>query len=138
MMQYVIGFEQKYDTAKKYNIELPDAVLVFKLLDNALLDETRKKMALTACKDQKFLSWRSALNRVFNHVPNNQVVTDLSCVKEEVMFAGSCTSGYRGRGFKPPFRKKRSIKMGPSVMRRYVQRLNRAVPTLYKYIGKTL
>ena len=29
-------------------------------------------------------------------------------------------------------------KMGPSVMRRYVQRLDRAAPTLYKYIGKIL
>ena len=28
------------------------------------------------------------------------------------------------------------IKMGPSVMRRYAHRLGRAVPTLYKYIGK--
>ena len=28
--------------------------------------------------------------------------------------------------------------MGPSVMRRYVHKLDRAVPTLYKYIGKIL
>ena len=28
--------------------------------------------------------------------------------------------------------------MGTSVMRRYVHRLDRAVPTLYKYIGKIL
>ena len=31
-----------------------------------------------------------------------------------------------------------SIKMGPSVMRRYVHRLDRAIPTLYKYIDKIL
>ena len=34
--------------------------------------------------------------------------------------------------------KKKSIKFGPSVMRQYVQKLDRAVPTLYKYIGKIL
>ena len=32
----------------------------------------------------------------------------------------------------------KSIKMGPSVMRRYVHILERAVPTLYKYIGRIL
>ena len=34
--------------------------------------------------------------------------------------------------------KKKSIKIGPSVMRRYVYKLDRAVPSLYNYIGKIL
>ena len=65
MNDYVIDFEQKYNQAEKHKRELPDAALAFKRLDNALLDDNHKQMALSACKDQTFESIKSALNRLF-------------------------------------------------------------------------
>lgn len=48
----------------KYNVELPDVVLAFKLLDTARLDMTDSG-ALTACTDLTYASMKSALKRIF-------------------------------------------------------------------------
>uniref|UniRef100_M4AZE1 Integrase catalytic domain-containing protein n=1 Tax=Xiphophorus maculatus TaxID=8083 RepID=M4AZE1_XIPMA len=65
MADYIIDFEQRYSRMKKYNMELPDAVLAFKLLDTACLDITDRQLALTACSDVTFASMKSALKRIF-------------------------------------------------------------------------
>jgi hypothetical protein len=44
---------------------LPDAVLAFKLLENAGLTKTERQLALTACSDLGFSSMKSALKRIF-------------------------------------------------------------------------
>ena len=49
MNDYIIEFEQKYNRAKQYKMELPDTVLAFKLLENPMLNDSSKKMASTAC-----------------------------------------------------------------------------------------
>uniref|UniRef100_A0AAV2KYC4 Integrase catalytic domain-containing protein n=1 Tax=Knipowitschia caucasica TaxID=637954 RepID=A0AAV2KYC4_KNICA len=48
MADYIIDFEQRYNRMKKYNMTLPDAVLAFKLLDTACLEEKSRQLALTA------------------------------------------------------------------------------------------
>ncbi|XP_024125019.2 uncharacterized protein LOC112144625 [Oryzias melastigma] len=50
---------------KHYDMTLPDAVLAFKLLDTACLDENSRQLALTACADLTFASMKSALKRIF-------------------------------------------------------------------------
>ncbi len=65
MTDYIIDFEQQYNKMKKYNMMLPDAVLAFKLLDTACLDEKNRQLALTACTELKFSSMKSALKRIF-------------------------------------------------------------------------
>lgn len=65
MTDYIIDFEQRYNCMKKYNMTLPDAVLAFKLLDTACLEEKRRQLALTVCTDLTFASMKSALKRIF-------------------------------------------------------------------------
>lgn len=65
MADYIIDFEQRYNRMKKYNMTLPDAVLAFKLLDTACLEEKSRQLALTACTDLTFASMKSALKRIF-------------------------------------------------------------------------
>lgn len=65
MADYIIDYEQRYNRIKKYNMTLPDAVLAFKLLDPACPDEKNRQLALTACRDLKFSSMKSALKRIF-------------------------------------------------------------------------
>ena len=65
MADYIIDFEQRYSRMKKYKMELPDAVLAFKLLDTACLDMKDRQLALTACTDLTFASMKSALKRIF-------------------------------------------------------------------------
>jgi len=65
MADYIIEFEQRYNRIKKYDMTLPDAVLAFKLLDTACLEEKSRQLALTACTDLTFASMKSALKRIF-------------------------------------------------------------------------
>ncbi len=65
MTDYIIDFEQRYSRMRKYKMELPDAVLAFKLLDTACLDVKDRQLALTACADLTFASMKSALKRIF-------------------------------------------------------------------------
>ncbi|CAC5404047.1 unnamed protein product [Mytilus coruscus] len=97
MSDYIIEFEQRYNKCKKYDMGLPDAILAFKLLDNAGLSQSHRQLALTACSDLKFDTMKSALNRIFaskyQNVPGERdsVVT----VKEESAFV---SDGYYQRG----------------------------------------
>ncbi|CAC5379710.1 unnamed protein product [Mytilus coruscus] len=97
MSDYITEFEQRYNKCKKYDMGLPDAILAFKLLDNAGLSQSYRQLALTACSDLKFDTMKSALNRIFasksQNVPGERdsVVT----VKEESAFV---SNGYYQRG----------------------------------------
>ncbi|XP_016523030.1 uncharacterized protein LOC107835207 [Poecilia formosa] len=65
MMDYIIEFERRYNKLHKFKVELPDAVLAFKLLDTAGLNVKHKQLALTACSTVSFDSMKSALKRIF-------------------------------------------------------------------------
>lgn len=51
MTDYIIEFEQRYSRMRKYRMELPHAVLAFKLLDTACLEVKDHQLALTACTE---------------------------------------------------------------------------------------
>ena len=78
-------------------MDLPDAVLAFKLLDNANLDIQSKKLALKACQDIKFAAMKSALTRIFHDrsMSNDSPSTSLA-IKQEVMFTNSRRPWNRG------------------------------------------
>ena len=63
---FIVEFEQLYNRAKKQAMELPDAVLAYKLSDNANLFLTDKQLALSACSELKFSSVKTALHRIFS------------------------------------------------------------------------
>ena len=46
-------------------MELPDAVLAFKLLDTACVEVKDRELALTTCTDLTFALMKSALKRIF-------------------------------------------------------------------------
>lgn len=62
MLDFIIDFQQGYS---KYKMELPDAVLAFKLLSTSYLNMKDQQLALTACMDLTFASMKSALKRIF-------------------------------------------------------------------------
>lgn len=83
MADYIIDFEQRYSRMKKYKMELPDAVLAFKLLDTACLDITDRQLALTASTDLTFASMKSALKRIFG----GKTSTEAERISQESVFA---------------------------------------------------
>ena len=54
MSEFILEYERRYNQCKKYDMTLPDAVLSFRLLDNAGLSQKEKQLALTASSDLKF------------------------------------------------------------------------------------
>ena len=65
MVDYIIEFEHRYNKLCKFKMELPDAVLAFKLLDTAGLNVKDKQLALTACPSVSFVDVKSALKIIF-------------------------------------------------------------------------
>lgn len=62
---YIYQFERFYSMCKDLKMELPDAVLAFKLLDNANLSSREKQLAMTACTELTLASMKSAMKRIF-------------------------------------------------------------------------
>ena len=62
---YMVEFDQRYQKSVKHQMTLPDAVLAFKLLDNANLRNHERKLALTACTDPSYDKMKSAMKRIF-------------------------------------------------------------------------
>ena len=54
MVDYIIEFEHRYDKLRKFKMELPDAVLVFKLLDTAELNVKDKQLAPYSLPERLF------------------------------------------------------------------------------------
>lgn len=89
---YILEFDKPYNKAKKYEMALPEAILAFKILDNAGLSSQEKQLDLTACTDLQYKSMKSALQRIFGEKSSSysDVKTDsqIITVKQE---PGFCT-----------------------------------------------
>ena len=83
MSEYIIEFDQRYQCSKKYDMTLPDAVLAFKVLDNAELNQQERQLALTACQDLKYSSMKSALKRIFGDSDNTSISNEAITIKQE-------------------------------------------------------
>ena len=72
---------------------LPDAVLVFKLLDTACLDGKEKQLALTVCKVLTFASMKSALKIILGEKTSVAPITDGMQVSEAAYYTGQQRKG---------------------------------------------
>ena len=66
---YIYEFEKLYERCSRLKMVLPDAVLAFKLLDNANFTFQEKQLALTACNELTLSSMKSAMKRIFGDRP---------------------------------------------------------------------
>ena len=48
MNDFIIEYERRYNVCRRYQMEYPDAVLAFKLLDNANLSEKERQLVLSS------------------------------------------------------------------------------------------
>ena len=83
---YIVKFDQRYQRSVKHKMTLPDAVLVFKVLDNANLNNHERQLALAACTDLSYDKMKSAMNRVFGlhrHSDQNSFKGASSAIKQE-------------------------------------------------------
>ena len=83
---YIVEFERQYNLMKGKNMALPEAVLAFKLLDKAGLDQRDKQLALTACATINFENMKSALRRIFGESASCSNDYGVS-VKQEVYYS---------------------------------------------------
>lgn len=102
MADYIIDFEQCYNRMKKYDMALPDAVLSFKLLETACLNEKNRQLALRACTELKFSSRNSTLKRIFGEKTTGSL-NGIQVNKESAFFTEQMSQG-RGK-------RKRQIQM---------------------------
>ena len=83
---YIVEFDQRYQKSVKHKMTLPDAVLAFKLLDNANLSNHERQLALTACTDLSYDKMKSAMKRIFGpnrHSDQNSFKGVSSAIKQE-------------------------------------------------------
>lgn len=99
MADYIVEYERRYTICKKYKMEYPDAVLAFKLLDNAGLTEKEKQLVLTAASARKFSSMKSALKRIFGGHSRVKVDDEIIVKQEEEAFVTKNSEKYRGNRF---------------------------------------
>ena len=70
MFDYIIEFDQRYSKSKMYTMTLTEeALLAFKLQDNAGLSGQEKQLPLTASANLDYKSMKSALQRIFGNTP---------------------------------------------------------------------
>lgn len=80
---YVIEFEKRYNRIKKFNMELPDAVLAYKLLDRANLTRDDQKMVLACTPSLEYARMKEALKRTLGKHNESRPVTFVK-IKQEV------------------------------------------------------
>ena len=80
MTEYIVEYERLYTRCKRYDMTLPDAVLSFRLLDNSKLTLEQRQLALTAAKDLKFETMKTALKRIFTDIPKSCFTTPGACI----------------------------------------------------------
>lgn len=78
---YLSDFDRKYFVFKSHGMELPDAVLAFRLLESANISDIHFQLAMTTTGDITFESVRETLRKIFGSVMMDERV---SSVKPEM------------------------------------------------------
>ena len=100
MSEYIMEFDRRYERNKRYEMSLPDAVLAFKLMDNANLTKQEKQLALTACSELKYDNMKSALKRIFGESSHSRSENENILIKQEsVMY--TARGKYNSRPTRP-------------------------------------
>ena len=71
--EYMLEYEHLYKKMEDLGMKLPDAVLVFKLLDGASLSIDNQKLELALGKEMKFSDMKSALKRLTNKASSTNI-----------------------------------------------------------------
>ena len=66
MTDYIVEYEHLYCAMVEHDMQLPDNVQAFKLLDGANLSEDDRKLVLALANDIKLQTMQSALKRLFS------------------------------------------------------------------------
>ena len=110
---YILEFKRLYEKAKTHKMELPDAILAYKLLENAALDTRERQMALTASQELKYESIKSAMRRIFGDCERQVVGTNSSEIKEEPVYLTSARQKPKGFYQKNADQRGRPYSKGP-------------------------
>ena len=87
MADCIIEFKHLYHKITNHEMPLPNAVLTFKLLDGAKLDEDEIKLALALGNNLEFETRKSALKRIFTKsTVANESFYDTNSIKQEEAF----------------------------------------------------
>ena len=71
--EYMLEYEHLYKKMEDLGMKLPDAVLVFKLLDGASLSIDNQKLELALGKEMKYSDMKSALKRLTNKASSTNI-----------------------------------------------------------------
>lgn len=107
---YVIKFEALFRTAKSHEMDIPDGVLAYRLLNNANLSEDKKQLIKATLKEMKYDEMKEKLKKVFTSNDSPQTSASRGFIKHETenetfhssdaseSFYGSSGYNYRGSG----------------------------------------
>lgn len=123
MADFIIEFEQRYARMKKYKMELPDAVLAFKLLDTACLEVKDRQLALTACTDLSFKEMKSALKRIFGGKTSNQTIG----INQEAVCVTTAQMRQRGKAWPKQSEQQKAPLPGTNPLDKYGRRSKCAI-----------
>ena len=76
MNDCILEFENLNHEMSIYNMDLPDTVLAFKILEGAMITDNQQKMTLTLASDLSFKSMRVALKRIFGETSYMNISND--------------------------------------------------------------
>ena len=84
MNEYILEYEHLNLKMAEHKMKLPDAVLTFKILDDARITSEEWKLALTMSGELNFLKMKSALKCLF--IPTSLVAESLNIKQEEAFY----------------------------------------------------
>ena len=87
MSGYILEYEHLYQKMMQHDKELPDAILIFKLLDGAQGRDDERKLALTMSSNLNFKGMKLALKRLFVSHPINHKHDDIQIKQEEAFYS---------------------------------------------------
>ena len=73
IVDYVIKFEQLYNEAKNYQMEIHDGVLSYRLLNNANLSEADKQLIKATITKMEYNNMKEQLKRVFTNTDSKSL-----------------------------------------------------------------
>lgn len=94
---YILEFEHLQLRAKEFDMEYPETILTFKLLDGANLTKQEREMALTVGNDLNLEKMKSALKRIF--ASKGDTESSLNDSNEEEVYFAARSGGVRGKRF---------------------------------------
>ena len=102
--EYINEFDRKYYQFKSHGMELPDAVLAFRLLESCNISDIHFQLAMSTAGDITFENMRKTLRKIFTQ----SLPGDESKIKEEpVLYNENRFNRGRGQSYRRPWNRQR-------------------------------